>query len=82
MINSPRSAKIIKSFSSYLITKGIWTPPRNIRNLHNRLVEEQRVLWFDNKLPKNPKKTAKNKYNYNNLITTITRNIENKINDH
>ena len=81
MINSPQSDKMIKSFLSYLITKGIWTPPRNIRNLHKRLIKEQKVLWFDNKSPENLKKTVKNKYNYNNLITTITRNIEKEIND-
>ncbi len=81
MINSPQSDKMVKSFLSYLITKGIWTPPRNIRNLHKRLIEEQKVLWFDNKSPENLKKTVKNKYNYNNLITTITRNIEKEIND-
>ena len=76
-----RSNKIIQSFLSFLIKKGIWTPPRNIKNLHAQLLEKKIVNWFDNKLPENPIKPVKNTYNYSNLIAILNQNIRNKIND-
>ncbi len=82
MINSAKSKKMLKSCLSYLVTKGIWTPPRNIKNLHNRLVEEKKVVWFDDKLPGSSIKSVENTYNYNNLINILNRNIQNKINDY
>ncbi len=77
-----KSHRLIRSFLSFLITKGILTPPRNIENLLNKLVDAKIVSWFDNKLPENPIKPDKNNYNYNKLITKLNQNIKNKINDY
>lgn len=76
-----QSHKIIQSCLFFLIKRGVWTPPRNIKNLHDQLVEKRIVSWFDNKLMENPIKPVKNTYNYSNLITALNRNIKNKIND-
>ena len=76
-----QSHKIIQSFLSFLIKRGVWTPPRNIKNLHDQLVEKKIVGWFDSNLPENSIKTVKNTYNYSNLIAELNRNIKNKIND-
>ena len=76
-----QSLKIVQCFLSFLIKRGIWTPPRNIKNLHDQLVEKKIVDWFDNKLTENPIKPVKNPYNYNNLIAVLNRSIKNKIND-
>ena len=76
-----QSHRIIQSFLSFLIKRGVWTPPRNIKNLHDQLVEKKIVGWFDSNLPENPIKTVKNTYNYSNLIAELNRNIKNKIND-
>ena len=77
-INFLKSNYLIKSCLNFVVEKGFWTPPRNIFNLHKKLLEKNMIGWFDGKdVPKKKEKNNEDIHCYNILLNRINQDIRN-----
>lgn len=74
-INFLKSNYLIKSCLNFMVKKGFWTPPRNIFNLHKKLLEKNMIGWFDGKDVPKKEKNNQDIHCYNNLLNRINQDI-------